>query len=381
MKLLVIGLDSRLALTGAPSNESQERQLVYAGKMDKMTIVCKTPNATEYAKRELSARLTVYPTRSSNRWTFLKDAYWLGKKLLRQGEYDLISTQDPFYSGLVGYLLARSFKIPLNLQLHSDFVDNPYWISESWSNYWLNILGKYLIKRAASVRVVNQSVRQELIERGLAAERIFVCPIGTVTENFCDASGSQVRQLYLNEDYDYLVLSVGRLVPAKDYPTLLQTARLVKAVNPKVRFLILGEGRERERLRRLIGAMGLEQQVILAGAIDFEELPQYYAACDVFLLTSIFEGLSRVLVEAAAAAKPLVATAVAAAEEFIEPEENGIIAPIGDFEQLAQGLLRLLEQPLLRETMGAKARLKAKEYHFEKTAARLVAGWRGTRPG
>ncbi len=381
MKILALGLDRRMAKNQAPLNESQNRQVVYAGKLDKLTIICKTPNEpAEYTRHHLTENLEVVPSHSRWNWRFLWDAWNLGKEILKDETCDLITVQEPFYSGPVGYLLAKRFNVPLNIQLHSDFFDNPYWLAEDWKNKILSPLGKYLIRRAASLRVVSRTIKDRLIDLGLEENRIFVCPIGINLENFQSASGIEIRRKYLKDGNEFLVLSVGRLVPAKDYDTLLKAAQLVKEILEKVKFVIVGDGKERDRLERVIKEKKMEDYVVLTGAVGYQALPAYYTACDVFLLTSVFEGFGRVLVEAGAAAKPVVCTLTAGASEIIQDQKTGLLTGIGDYRKLAEQIIYLLNNPRVREKMGRRARERVNEFHFDNTVRLLIDGWRRTRP-
>jgi glycosyltransferase involved in cell wall biosynthesis len=151
-----------------------------------------------------------------------------------------------------------------------------------------------------------------------------------------------------------VILSVGRLVRAKDYPTLIRAFALVRK-RQECRLIVLGEGRQRPRLESLIRRLGLADSVDLPG---FAPNPfAYMARADLLALSSIFEGNPNVLVEAMAVGTPCVATDCRSGpRETLAGGRYGPLVPTGDARALAQALLATLAHPpepaLLAEAIG-----------------------------
>jgi glycosyltransferase involved in cell wall biosynthesis len=138
-----------------------------------------------------------------------------------------------------------------------------------------------------------------------------------------------------------VILAVGRLVKQKDFDTLIRAFGLVRKERP-ARLMVLGEGREREKLLALIKNLGLEQDVTLHG---FVENPfKYIKHAAVFVLSSLWEGFGNVIVEAMALGTPVVATECPSGpSEILEEGKWGRLVPPGDVDALAQSIIDTLD--------------------------------------
>lgn len=152
---------------------------------------------------------------------------------------------------------------------------------------------------------------------------------------------------------DLLAVSVGRLVPAKNYPLLIETVSLLTGRFPELRCLLVGDGECRGEIAAKVESMGMEDHVTLAGSR--RDIPDILAAADVFVLSSMREGLPVALLEAMAAGKAVVGTLVGGIPDAINNGENGILVPPGDAEALAAAAAGLLENAELRRELGRTA--------------------------
>ena len=169
-----------------------------------------------------------------------------------------------------------------------------------------------------------------------------------------------------------LLLTIGRLDPQKGHLDLLAALRHVAAVLPSVRLIVAGAPQQAsaayaQALRTAAAAPELAGRIHWAGHRD--DVPDLLAACDIVVQPSHWEGFGLVLVEAMAAQRPVVATAVSAIPEVVHDGETGLLVPPHDPPALARALLRLCGDPAWRARLGAAgaARVQA---HF--TAARMV---------
>jgi len=158
---------------------------------------------------------------------------------------------------------------------------------------------------------------------------------------------------------DFLWLAVGRLEALKDYPTLV---RAMTRTPERARLLVLGAGQQEGRLTELAEWLGLKQRVRFAG---FEpNVVRWMHAADGFVLSSRYEGLPMVLLEAGACGVPVVATDVPGTREVVVDGETGWLAPAGDPQELAKTMMKLMRMPLdARHAMGERARRHVAE-HF-----------------
>jgi phosphatidylinositol alpha-1,6-mannosyltransferase len=190
---------------------------------------------------------------------------------------------------------------------------------------------------------------------------------------FAAADGHALRGRLLSGPYTQLALFVGRLVKQKDLPTLLRAAALVRRERPEVRFVLAGDGPEGGAAQRLASRLGLGESVVFCGAVPHDSIPSYYAACDVFVLPSRYEGNARVLAEAAAAGRAAVTTEVSGAADTVLDGLTGYVLPVGRPDLLAERTLRLLSAPDEAAQMGRRAREHVLNLYSD---ARLLAGFR-----
>jgi glycosyltransferase involved in cell wall biosynthesis len=142
-----------------------------------------------------------------------------------------------------------------------------------------------------------------------------------------------------------VVLGVGRLTQAKDFPTLIRAFALVRKERP-ARLMILGEGEERPKLEALVRELGLEEDVALPGFVGNPY--KYIARAGVFVLSSAWEGLPTTLVEALALGTPVVSTnCKSGPEEILEEGRWGRLVPVGNIEELAKAIGESLSMPRL----------------------------------
>ncbi len=153
----------------------------------------------------------------------------------------------------------------------------------------------------------------------------------------------------------FLWLAAGRLDVAKDYPTMLSAFAEVARRRPDAQMVIAGQGPLEGEIRAMIQRLGLPERVALLGLR--QDMPELFAASDALVLSSAWEGMPVVTLEAMASRRPVVATAVGAVPELFIDGETGIVAPPGDPAALADGMIRLMAFPA-----GDRAAIVAKAY-------------------
>ena len=208
----------------------------------------------------------------------------------------------------------------------------------------LRAMMKQLYPHADAVVAVSQAMAKELVnELGLSATKVASIP------NPVDITALQaLAQEYPNHPWfsagqPPVVLSVGRLEPQKDYPTLLTAFAKLRSTS-EARLIILGEGSQRKELEQRVAQLGLTGAVDLVG---FKENPfAWMAACDLFVLSSRFEGFPNVLVQAMACGAKVVSTdCPTGPDEILEGGRWGRLAPVGDAHALAIAMAQALEDP------------------------------------
>ncbi len=171
--------------------------------------------------------------------------------------------------------------------------------------------------------------------------------------------------------HEFLIGAVGRLSPEKGFDLLLRSVRALRDSGHPVRLVVVGEGEDRPRLEALRLELGLREAVEFPGWRS--EVRLHYEAMDLFVLSSLREGLPNVLLEAMALEVPCVATRIAGVPKLVEHSASGWLVEPGDGRALTEGILRLMADPELRSRYaGAARRVIEGRYDFARRMARLA---------
>lgn len=221
---------------------------------------------------------------------------------------------------------------------------------------------------------VSREIAAELVERlGWPAARIEVVHNAVEPERLAVAAPPGLREQLGGSGTRVLVLTAARLDAQKGHPVLLEAAAAV----PEAVFVLAGDGPERPKLEALAEKLGVAERVRFLGRRD--DVPELLAACDVFALPSLYEGSSLAVLEAMAAGRPVVSSAIGGTEELVEDGRSGLLVPPGDPQALASALRRLIADPELRRTLAIRARERVeRELTRKQMTARVEAAYRRT---
>ncbi len=203
--------------------------------------------------------------------------------------------------------------------------------------------------------------------RVVAGDRVRVIPNSIIVSEFDRDPDERSRlrgELGLRED-EFLWLAVGRLDLAKDYPTMLSAFKQLTAAGLPAALRVAGDGPLRDELEGRVRELGLEDRVMFLG--PRRDCPALYGAADGFVLSSLWEGLPNVIMEALAAATPVVATQVGGVAELVKEGRSGHLVPPRDVPALADAMRRLMEMPVeerVRMGLSGRAHME-REYGVE----------------
>ena len=172
-----------------------------------------------------------------------------------------------------------------------------------------------------------------------------------------------------------LLVAIGRLVEQKGLPVLIDALALAAPEMPGLRLTLVGDGPLRPALEQAIAAQGLATQVVLVGWQDEAQVRRHLGAAQALVLPSFAEGLPMVVMEAMAAGRPVIATAIAGVPELVVPGETGWLAPAGEPAALAAAIAALAGTPARQlAEMGRAARARVLERHdVDREAGKLAA--------
>jgi sugar transferase (PEP-CTERM/EpsH1 system associated) len=225
---------------------------------------------------------------------------------------------------------------------------------EPWRRRCFRRLAFEMADRVVSVS--NQLRDFHSSRTGFPAKRMLVIHNGVDSQRFCPDAAARARsrrELRVADD-DFCIGAVGNLTPVKDYSTLLQAMECVGESIRNWRLVIAGEGPERERLQSFIAARPqLKNRVLFLGLSS--RVSELLNAMDVYVLSSLIEGISNSVLEAMATGLPVVITATGGNPETVVDNESGLLFPVGDFGALAEKLILLDRQADLRSHLGRAA--------------------------
>lgn len=234
--------------------------------------------------------------------------------------------------------------------------------------FFLTFLIKVLYPRADIIVCVSNSVKEDLLHILGRSSKLEVIYNPIVDDSILSSSKEPLgSDQYIFEGAYPVIIAVGRLVKAKDYPNLLRAFR--KVLNSKqARLLILGEGPEEKQLKDLASQLKIYNDVIFAG---FKKNPyKYMAHSSLFALSSVREGFGNVIIQAMACGVPVVATNDKSGPgEIIDNEINGILVYPQNPVDLADGILKILENPDFAKKLSENGLERSKHFTVKESVS------------
>jgi glycosyltransferase involved in cell wall biosynthesis len=273
-------------------------------------------------------------------------------RVIREVRPDIVHIHHPHPMAMVGYL-AFGTSVPCVVTYHSDIV------RQRVLRRLAEPIVRETLRRSAAILVTSPTYLATSDVLQPFRDKCHVVPLGSDASNSTRVDRRLVAQLRARYG-PRIVLGVGRLTHYKGFEYLVRAMDQIDA-----RLLIVGEGPLRERLERLCSSGQLGGRVEMVG--DVPSVAPYYEACDVFVLPSVTrnEAFGLVQLEAMAAGKPVVNTAVGSGVEYVcPPGVSALTVPPADVDALAGAIRRVLDDPALRRTLGLAGRARATTSEF-----------------
>jgi glycosyltransferase involved in cell wall biosynthesis len=265
-------------------------------------------------------------------------------------------------AGAIGRLAARICGVPIVVHTYHGHVFHGYF-SRPLTAAFLAV-ERMLARSTTRLLTVSESVKQELERYGIGRPgQVTVLPLGLDLERFvgCERHAGWLRREIGAGERTPLIGIVARLVPIKRHDDFLDAAARLQTRWPDARFLIVGDGERRAPLEAAARRHGLADRVTFLGWR--RDLDRIYADLDVVVLTSANEGSPVSLIEAMAAARPVVATRVGGVPDLVEHGVNGLLVPPGDPPAVADAITTLLADADRRRAMGNAGRKRVRDAH------------------
>lgn len=293
----------------------------------------------------------------------MRDLVALGKlvRVFRRSQPDIVHTHTA-KAGTLGRLAARLAAVPATVHTFHGHVLEGYF-SPAVSQVFLRI-ERMLARRTDRIIALSPRLRQDILAMGIGwPEQVEVIPLGLDLDRLVHAPPGQEdfrAALRIPPDAPLLGI-VGRLVPIKDHPTLFQALTVLAAGPRAPHLVVVGDGEQREELRRLARHLGLASSIHFLGWRN--DLEAILGELDMVISSSRNEGTPVALIEAMAAGVPVLSTDVGGVGDLIVHGETGWLVPPGDPPALARAIQALLVDPALAGRLAAAARPMALGRH------------------
>jgi len=285
-------------------------------------------------------------------------------RLLKTHKIDILHCHG-YKSNFYGLLLSRFHKMKFITTCHG-------WVSWRWKDRLVyHRMDRFFLRFFQRILIVTETMRNEVVSCGVPNDHVITICNAIDSDYFKrDKSDPRIKE-DLSIPQDCLVIgAVGRLEKEKDLPTLFEAARIVLKQRQDLRFVIVGHGSQESHLKRLAADLGLRDHIVFPG--HFQDIRRVFSIMDIYVLSSIKEGLPNTVIEAMAMEVPIVATTIDGVKEAVTDGQEALLAPQRAPGRLAEHILRLLQDDVLRGRLVTSARTRvAEEFSFAKRMRKI----------
>jgi glycosyltransferase involved in cell wall biosynthesis len=273
-------------------------------------------------------------------------------RVVREGGYQILDTQNiqsKFWASLAALLTNTTLVSTLN-----SWYPGEHGRSSLKGNLYLRL--EFLTNwKLARMIVVSREIYSALMKKGFTPSRVDMIPnaVALDSSSVPDMRNELLRQYGLSHDAK-ICLAAGRLVWVKGHVHLIEAFTTLKEL--PIYCFIVGDGELKEGLETKIHAANLTNNVKLLGYASHERTLALIKACDIFIMPSHYEGTPVALLEAAALARPIIATRVGGIGELVEHEKEALLVEAANPNAIAQAILRLTRDPKWARQLGRSAR-------------------------
>jgi glycosyltransferase involved in cell wall biosynthesis len=264
------------------------------------------------------------------------------RQLARQTQADVIHAHG-YKADVYAFLALRGSRIPLVSTCHN-------WLEQNPIVSFYGMVDRFVLRNYTAVVAVSDEVRRRLLNAGVREDQIYK------VENGIDLRPFERARRVPREGAEHALTVgwVGRLSREKGADILIHAAAKVLIQLPDTKFMVVGDGPERNELESLIDKLNIRSNVSLMGRSD--DMPSMFASFDVVVSSSRQEGLPMAILEGMASRLPWVATAVGDVPTVVQDDVTGVSVPSEDADLLAAALVDLLQDADRRERLGVAAR-------------------------
>jgi teichuronic acid biosynthesis glycosyltransferase TuaC len=293
---------------------------------------------------------------------------------VRKESIDVINAHWVVPQGIVTRLVQSFSSVPVVLTVHGGDIF-------AFQGFVGRLLKRLALRRADACTANSAFTRGQLLQLCPSAE-VSIVPMGVDVTEFEPKQRNVVLRRKLGVDAE-MILFVGRLVEKKGVHNLLSAMKQVLKKSPQATLVLVGDGTQRHELERMAERLEIAGSVRFLGKLPHEQLPEYYAAADLFVGPSVVdrsgdtEGLGVVFIEAASAGLAIVGTLVGGISDVLIHEVTGIAVEPDQPDALANAIERLLGDEPLRDKLGVAARQHVlRQFSWSQVAGRFSSIFR-----
>ena len=327
----------------------------------------------------------------SNSWPFpLKRFFYLANGLSLGFKSDILYNQDLYTSGLTALILKKFLRKPLVTR----FVGDSAWEKASSRGWTSDDIFTFQDKKYSWKIELYKKIRKKILSN---SDRIIV--VSHFLENLVGKIGvntEKVKVIYnsidfLEVDFDLkskeelknnfgfksiVILTIARLTPWKGVDMLIEIMpELVKKYD-KINLVVVGQGKELDKLKRLSQSLSLEKIVLFRGKLNRQDTMDHLKAADLFVLNTNYEGMSHCLLEAMKTKTPIITTKAGGNPETIKDKQTGLLVDYRDKNQWLEAINMVLDDNLLAEKLTSQAEDDLKRFSWSNLVDQTVSIFR-----
>jgi len=363
VKTKVLHIITRLDPGGSSTNTLETVARLDSNKYETFLISGKTNDALSevqhfIGKRKINCIFIDELRRSINPWydflAFIK--IW---KLLKKSQYDIVHTHSS-KAGIIGRWAA--WLAHVKCIVHTPHGNIFYGYFNKGITKIFVFLEQITAKITHRIITLTEKGKEEHVQMNVAREDKFVPIYSGIDikkfENRHQDVNDKRKELKLSEE-NIIFGAVARLDPVKGNTYLVEAMEEVVLKIPNAKLVIVGDGTEKKEIESMIQRLQLSDAVVLTGFR--KDVPALLKIFDIFILASLNEGMGRVILEAMASGKPVIATQTGGIPELVQEGQSGLLVPIADAKALSEAMIHLAENPKMMSTFGETGKKLVKD--------------------
>ncbi len=324
MIVISIGTERKLF-----SENSTRERILNMGKDFEQYHLIVFSLAKDTFKQQVIGNAILYPTNSYSKigyvWDAIKIAYRITKLFSRNEKNNtVITAQDPFECGFVGFIVSRLQKIKLHIQIHTDIFS--LFFKNTRVQYIRMLIAPIIIYAADAIRCDCKRMANIIMKKKMSRAPVAILPI------FIDVKKYDLSQQVKSDVHDlfqekrFVILMASRLEPEKEISMAIDVfAKIITTYPKQAGLVIVGSGSLEQNLKNQVKEIGLERDVLFVPWVN--DLQSYYKTADLFWMTSRFEGYGLTIAESLLCNTPVLTSDVGVAPEIIITDKTGWICP------------------------------------------------------